>query len=501
MLLTLMGLGAVSLLELTLWLPFMWRVHKSLASLVVPLLILISIAVVVAHTSLWTGILFLLSLYRVVNLLRLVRGKTLADYLYRVARASSFWLIGLQLLVLAGAKASTYLSVSALQWWEVVAVLQIAAVGVLLASTIRHLATTQPLTLTTGYADRDLPSLTVAIPARNETEDLAACLASLVASDYRKLEILVLDDCSQNKRTPEIIRSFAHSGVRFIAGEVPSNQWLAKNYAYAQLAKEANGDMLLFCGVDARFSPSSLRQLVEIMLEKKKTMLSVIPSNSAPPAWNLEALMVQPARYAWELALPRRWLNRPPILSTCWLIDHTLLNKSGGFEAVSRSISPESFLARYAATQDDGYSFMQSSPQIGISSAKSFDEQRATAIRTRYPQLHRRPELVGLLSLLELLVLTGPFVGLIIGVVGQHWLYALLCLIACGCLVSFYSKIVTLTYRQFLWRGLWLLPFVCLYDLVLLNYSLYQYEFREVIWKGRNICLPVMRVIPKLPPL
>jgi len=72
--------------------------------------------------------------------------------------------------------------------------------------------------------------------------------------DYPKLEIIVLDDCSQNKHTPEIIRSFAHDGVRFIQGEHPKPTWLAKNQAYDRLAQESSGEFILFCGVDVRFS-------------------------------------------------------------------------------------------------------------------------------------------------------------------------------------------------------------------------------------------------------
>jgi hypothetical protein len=28
---------------------------------------------------------------------------------------------------------------------------------------------------------------------------------------------------------------------------------------------------------------------------------------------------------------------------------------------------------------------------------------------------------------------------------------------------------------------------------------MWQYEFGEVIWKDRNICIPIMQVVPELP--
>src|SRR3954468_4885256 len=126
------------------------------------------------------------------------------------------------------------------------------------------------------------------------------------------------------------MRQFAHNVVNFIAGDAPPEEWLAKNFAYYQLSKEANGELLLFCGVDTRFQRQTLRALVELLEYKQKSMLSVIPANKLPRRWSLESLMVQPGRYAWELSLPRRWLNRPPVQSTCWLISSKALITAGG---------------------------------------------------------------------------------------------------------------------------------------------------------------------------
>jgi hypothetical protein len=58
---------------------------------------------------------------------------------------------------------------------------------------------------------------------------------------------------------------------------------------------------------------------------------------------------------------------------------------------------------------------------------------------------------------------------------------------------------VTLTYRHRFLGSIWLLPVAAVYDVWLLNYSMWQYEFNEVIWKGRNVCIPVMHTVPSLP--
>jgi glycosyltransferase involved in cell wall biosynthesis len=407
-------------------------------------------------------------------------------YLKRVTLRTSALII-LGQFVIVGTMA-----ISSPSRWYVLTVLQVGLSLLILASTLRHVRTTRESVLSKSYVDRDLPTLSVAIPARNETDDLEECLQSLVANNYPKLEILVLDDCSSNAKTPEIIRAFAHDGVRFINGSEPEATWLAKNWGYERLYEEANGELILFCGVDTRFAPDGLRTLVAALLEKNKSMVSILPRNENV---SFGSQLLQPLRYAWELALPRRLFQRPPVLSTCWVIKKSLLGSAGSFKAVSRSIVPESYFARTASVHD-GYSFIRSGAVI---SRKAVSEQRATAIRTRYPQLHRRPELVAFLTLLEIIGVIGPVVLCVIALLDGH-LAAFIAGSAAYIMLSI-AWMVTgyITYDRVLPYSLVNLPLAVLADVGLMHYAMYKYEFDEVIWKGRNVCIPVMHVVANLP--
>ena len=486
-------------LELLLWLPTAWHLRKFAAWSLIAANSVILVALLVVQLKLWAALVAVIGIYRLINLYRILRDRTQPDYLYHSSKRTALWLIGSQIIVMSIAWITSYVNANQLALFYLLTAGQVGCGMVLLASTLRHIRTTEPPVLTKVHADKDLPSLTVAIPARNETIELEACLKSLIASSYPKLEILVLDDCSQNKHTPEIMRSFAHDGVRFIAGQEPPDKWLAKNYGYHQLAEASSGELLLFCGVDVRFEPRSLNTLVETLLHKQKSMISLLPSNPTPASWGLTRLITQPNRYAWELALPRRLFRRPPVLSTCWLVTRQALQASGGFAAVSRQTVPESYFARQIANTSDGYSFLQSSTIMGVSSHKSAEEQQATAIRTRYPQLHRRLEMTLLVSLAEFTALVWPLIIFAASLLAQEWALAALAGLAWLLQSLAYSQIVNLTYRQFLLSGTWLVSLAALHDIWLLNYSMWQYEFSEVIWKGRNICIPVMRVIPNLP--
>lgn len=477
---------AASVSELSLWLRPFWAARKALSVFWAIVQAASAIALLAVYPKAWTALLVFFVIYRCFNLARILKGRMHPSYLYRATFKTAVWLLATQTVVIG------IMALASPSRWYVLSILQLVLGLVLLASTLRHVRRTREPELSHSYTDKDLPALSVLIPARNETEDLELCLRSLVANTYPKLEILVLDDCSSNAKTADIIRSLAHDGVRFIAGSEPDPTWLAKNWGYERLSEEANGELLLFCGVDTRFAPDSLRRLVATLLEKQKSMVSVLPHNSHA---SLRSQLVQPVRYGWELGLPRKLFQRPPVLSTCWLIKKPLLLSAGGFRAVSRSIVPESYFARTAAVHD-GYSFIRSN---AVTSLKPFAEQRATAIRTRYPQLHRRPELVALLSLAELSGMILPLGLLVLAIAEQQWLPALLSALAYVLFTAAWSVIGALTYGRLSLFSIISFPLAVLLDAYLMNYSMCKYEFSRVIWKGRNVCIPVMHVVPRLP--
>lgn len=490
---------AAHAVELLCWHPLLWR-YRRVCIPILMLLVIVSTGFLAFYSpSVITAALEVIAIYRLVNLGRIWRGQIQPTYLKRTTWRTTLWLLLFTTITIVLWAFLRTWTIDNAGFWVFFLSAQLLFAIVLLATTLRHWHTMRPSSITQWQTSKELPTLTVAIPARNETADLEAGLATLVKSTYPKLEILVLDDCSTLKRTPEIIRSFAHDGVRFIQGEQPKQGWLAKNQAYQKLLDEANGEYLLFCGADVRFEPQTLTNIITLMLEKKKTMMSIMPRNILPRFLQLDASLIQPMRYAWEVALPRKLFRRPPVLSTCWVAKREVLNASGGFSAVSRSIVPESYFARQSV-RHDGYSFRYSNAAIGLTSHKAITDQRDTATRTKYPQLHRRPELVMLLTVGELVGLVMPFMFFVISLFFPELRSVqIISGTTCALLVIWYLSVCSMTYRQPDIRSALSLPFAALLDVALLNYSMLKYEFSVVLWKDRNVCIPVMRVEPKLP--
>lgn len=487
--------------SLLLWVPPIWRLRRVMAPVsMVMMAVAAVLTFVITHKALSLLILYfqLLSMF---NIMRVSKERMHPRYLYKATLRTSLVLLLLQFLSYVLLIASINLDWTPEHWFLGASVVLLAIQLFLTTSLGRHLKAVNKVYKGGHFTDHELPTVTVAIPARNETEDLESCLHSLIESNYPKLEIIVLDDCSQQPRTPEIIRAFAHDGVRFLAGKPAPEDWLAKNYAYQQLLDAASGDYILFCGVDVRFSSQTIRELVEQVLVRNKLMISVMPINSRPRPFQLESLIAQPLRYAWELMLPRRRFASPSVLSTCWIANSGFIQKSGGFAAVSRMIHPEAYLAKLAAKHNDCYSFIASSSELGLFCNKSLAEQRSTFIRTRYPQLHKRPEAVGIQALTHLFVNFSPLLLVLTSTIMEWWLVAAIAFLTTALALYNYSRVVNQTYRQNYLVSYIVQPLAILYDVGMVHYSMWRYEFRDVIWKDRNVCVPVMHVEPHLPTL
>jgi hypothetical protein len=479
-------------LELLLFqVPFFWAKRRILAGVPLALTAFSASAITITQLKLLVLPFVIVSAFRLLNHLRIAEGRMHEKYLRRVALRTSLLLAVFQLVSLVlvyRAQINTDYAVS------ILIPVQVVFAGGVFLTVLYNIKKTKHRPVLGNFSDKELPTVTVAIPARNATVDLEDCLRSVLANNYPKFEVLVLDDSSQDN-TPEIIKSFAHDGVRFIKGAEPHERWLSKNQAYDRLADEATGELILFCGVDVRFGPETIRALVTTLLKKDKDMISIMPRRLTGGA---VFAFIQPMRYWWELAFPRRFLNRPAVLSTCWLIRRKQLKKLGGFEAVSHTILPEGYFAR-ELVKSNKYSMLRADDTLDIQTRKGVSEQRDTAIRMRYPQLRRRPELVMLLSFGEVVLLLGPFAVLVSTFWAGFHFEQLLGGLACILLILTHLSIVQVTNPANVLVALINFPIVVLTELVLGYTSMIKYEFSTVEWKGRVIHKPIMHVIPKLP--
>ncbi len=328
------------------------------------------------------------------------------------------------------------------------------------------------------------PTVSLLIPARNETHALASSLQSALASDYPKLEIIVYDDCSQDN-TATIIKSFAHDGVRFVQGEEVSESWLGKNRAYKTLLAQASGELVIFSSVDIHYSKYSISQLVTTLNANNLDMLSVMPYRRE---FDFLASILQPMRHL------RTIIQSNPSVSSLWLVRQKYVTDQGGFEAVRSSVYPEKHFLKQA-----NYQFIISNIELGVSTRKRFSSQLDTATRTLFPLLRRSVPLLFLSVFSLLLFMLLPYVLLAMDIAGfevnllASWLIwpAIIMYTAAQALLLFKLQ------PNSWWLAPLSFPLSVVAELYGLVSSLSSYLGSRALWKGRNICLPKKNTIKK----
>lgn len=123
-----------------------------------------------------------------------------------------------------------------------------------------------------------LPSVSVCIPARNEEANIGILLSAMHTQSLSPLEVLVLDDQSEDG-TAKVVRTHAaeDGSIRLLQGETLPPGWTGKNWACHQLAAAAQGDVLLFVDADVRPSSEAVAHTLRAMHRYHADALSTFP--------------------------------------------------------------------------------------------------------------------------------------------------------------------------------------------------------------------------------
>lgn len=156
------------------------------------------------------------------------------------------------------------------------------------------------------------PLISVCVPARNEEKNIERLLQTLAEQSYPNIELLVLDDFSEDS-TPEIIAHFesVYDGtlISVPAVEKPAG-WLGKPWACQQLANHANGAYLLFLDADTSLYPGMVQKIINAFSNHNLDMITVWPEQELKSFW--EKTVVPLIYYALVTFLPAIYVYRAP---------------------------------------------------------------------------------------------------------------------------------------------------------------------------------------------
>ncbi|MFQ5411182.1 MAG: glycosyltransferase [Phycisphaerae bacterium] len=201
--------------------------------------------------------------------------------------------------------------------------------------------------------DGGLPSLSILVAAKDESENIESCLRSLRAQDYPDLEIIAINDRSRDG-TGDIMNRLAESLPGLSIGhirELPAG-WYGKNNAMREAVRRSSGSWLCFTDADCiHHSPRCLSIAMRHALEHNADFLSVLPSQQARTFW--EKLILPACSAILMLWFSPMAVNNPRRRAAYANGAFMLMRRScyeaiGGHEAVRNHITEDMELARRA---------------------------------------------------------------------------------------------------------------------------------------------------------
>lgn len=195
------------------------------------------------------------------------------------------------------------------------------------------------------------PLVSVLVPCRNEEANARACVRSLMAQTYGRLEVIALDDQSEDGtlRILEEERA-ADARLRMLQGEPLPEGWAGKNWACHQLAQAAQGDVLVFVDADTVLAPEAVERLVAMLEAEDADFLSGLPQQVLGTVgerflvpifcWALFSFTPLVLGYLWRRAAV------PTAVGQLMVFRREAYSASGGHAGIKGSIVDDLSLAR-----------------------------------------------------------------------------------------------------------------------------------------------------------
>lgn len=110
------------------------------------------------------------------------------------------------------------------------------------------------------------PKVSMIISAYNEEKVIEKKLENITKSDYEKLEIIIANDCSDD-RTVEIVEDFIKNHPDYDIKIVTAKNHYGKTNAQNEAVAEASGEILVFSDANSMFKTDAIKELVSFFTD------------------------------------------------------------------------------------------------------------------------------------------------------------------------------------------------------------------------------------------
>ncbi len=198
----------------------------------------------------------------------------------------------------------------------------------------------------------DAPWVSIVIPARNEEDNIARCVRSMLSSTYPSFDILVVDDGSTDA-TREIVDGISREDERvklLDAPPVPPG-WFGGQWAMFNGARATRGVIICFADADTWHEPEFLARAVNAMTRRAADLFSPALHQVLRSAWELivqpQVLVLAGARYGGTEHITDSAREENKFASgPCIFVRREAYERVGGHELVRGYIATDVMLAR-----------------------------------------------------------------------------------------------------------------------------------------------------------
>jgi hopene-associated glycosyltransferase HpnB len=334
------------------------------------------------------------------------------------------------------------------------------------------------------------PKIAIVVPARNEAENIAQSITSLLKQDYPALALVLVDDDSSDG-TADIARRTASAlgkadNLTVINSGALPPRWTGKLWAVKQGIAAAEEKFapkyLMLTDADIVHAPDTLSWLVAHAEEGQRVLTSLTARwrcENLPEHVHIPAFI-----YYFQMLYPFLWVNEPrhPMAGAaggCMLVRADALRAAGGIDVIRDALIDDCALA--GAMKKQGPIWLGLTDRaVSIRPYTTWGDIRRMVARSAYAQLNYSPlQLIGCVAGLILTYLAPPFMALF----ASGW--AQIFGIAAWALMTISFQPILRFYRLSPLWGVALPAITFLFMLYTLD-SAYQYAAgKGGAWKGR----------------
>lgn len=342
------------------------------------------------------------------------------------------------------------------------------------------------------------PLISICVPARNEEQNLRACINAILAQTYPSFEIIVVDDQSTDG-TPVILTELSKDKrLRALNGSDLPAGWAGKPYALHQAIMTAKGDLLCFVDADTFLAPEALASCYVKALETKADLFTVLTFQITGTFW--EKVVLPLVMTALSVGFSPRKVNdqaRSDAVANGQfiMIKRNVYDAIGGYEMLKDRIVEDKAIAEQVKMNGYRLVFADGRKLVSTRMYKSLSEMWEGWTKNIYLGLRDQPTLLllgafgaFLLVFAALILPLWPLLGFYLFLNRGGWLALLIiaeALLLWGSLIHI-RAVIAQSMGISRWYALTTPLGAAVFSAMMLSSSWKVLSRRGVTWKGRK---------------